>query len=67
MSMELCKSTCESPLVEKEVSADERAGASAASVAETILGVVLCLLAIAAIALAVKYYKSVTVFNKMLN
>ncbi len=33
------------------------AGAAAAGVAEAVLGVVLCLLAVAAVALGIKYYK----------
>ena len=57
LSLSLCQSTCETALVEKRVDEDERAGASAASVAETVLGVILCLLAVAAVALGVKYYK----------
>jgi len=43
--------------VEAEVTADEQRGSSAASIAEIALAIVLCLLAAAAIALAVKYYR----------
>jgi hypothetical protein len=57
MSLSECSSTCETTEVEQEVAEDERKGASAASIAEIALGIVLFLLAAAAVALGFKYYK----------
>ena len=57
LTLDACSAACESPLVEKEILEDENSGSSAATVAETVLGVVLCLLAVVAVGLGIKYYK----------
>ena len=63
LSEDKCSETCQTKPVEKKIEEEESvekassSSSSAATYAEAILGVILCILAIVAVGLAVKYYR----------